>query len=904
MDNKFDRHRGGGGGGGDRYNATTTEEPRHYSSSARHSRGGGSPFPHHRQRNSRGGGGGSSPHDYRTSAFSSGGGRASASASVGRESYRPFNSPPRYPQPPTGDRGGGGLRLMDDGIEGFRRPVSGGEGFGPMGVTGERGFPPVGGGGGGGGAVVGGFRQMDGDRGGGVDEFQHMGGSGGGGSSAGRGFGSVVERSNAGEGLRPMAGGAFQTMAGRVDDGGGLGPAGSGRHTGVFQPIGSGGIDRERYALDSLHMLPPPLTGQKRGYPFSGRERSPDRGGGSFAKLFVGSVPRTATDDDIRPLFEKHGHVLEVALIKDKRTGQQQGCCFVKYASSEEADRAIRELHNQFTLPGGVGPIQVRYADGERERLGATEYKLFVGSLNRQATEKEVEEIFSPFGRVEDVYIMRDEMKQSRGCGFVKYSQREMAQAAINALNGAYTMSGCNQPLIVRFADPKRPRAGEPRGPPLSGPGFGPQLSAPGIRPPPEHGDLLHGSIRSWPSQSPQNLGPPSHVGTLGFGNQFPAESGDMTAIATQGTTQGLPGHSDGSLTGAAVSSTPGSHMSSNQPLPKVPSIGSEISPVQRPLQSPQHFPSLMHMQGSHAQPGQMQPPQSSGQTVYAGAPSSQHLLGRNGQLPVPHAQVQHNAPSTPGQTPVMVNQQPAPVMANQQPAPVQQLQPLSQSPSQLAQMLSQQKQTLQATFQSSQQTLNQLQQQVQQLQPPNKNLTAQAAKHQSAWSGTPSQPGVSTHNAHAAGDLAATSSSLSNFPAATAAISNCNWTEHLSPDGYKYYYNSLTGESKWEKPEELTLYEQQQQKKPSNQQPQLQSHPPGQLAQQTPPMQVLYQGRQSQLHNQAKPLQQASQTLHPEQGYSQVPTMTGLVNDQSQHQQGGAQAVQEWMRRNKHSGI
>lgn len=28
------------------------------------------------------------------------------------------------------------------------------------------------------------------------------------------------------------------------------------------------------------------------------------------------------------------------------------GCCFIKYATSEEADRAIRALHNQHTLPG------------------------------------------------------------------------------------------------------------------------------------------------------------------------------------------------------------------------------------------------------------------------------------------------------------------------------------------------------------------------------------------------------------------------------------------------------------------------------------------------------------------------------------------------------------------------
>lgn len=28
------------------------------------------------------------------------------------------------------------------------------------------------------------------------------------------------------------------------------------------------------------------------------------------------------------------------------------GCCFIKYATPEEADRAIHALHNQYTLPG------------------------------------------------------------------------------------------------------------------------------------------------------------------------------------------------------------------------------------------------------------------------------------------------------------------------------------------------------------------------------------------------------------------------------------------------------------------------------------------------------------------------------------------------------------------------
>ncbi|XP_011100739.1 flowering time control protein FCA isoform X1 [Sesamum indicum] len=832
---KFDRHRGG-----DRY-SNSSEDPHHYNSSGRHSRGGAPPFHHHRQDNYRGGEGGrNSPRSYR-SGFSGSGG--------GRENHRPFDSPPSYPPPPGGD-GGGGLRPIGDGMGGFR-PTVGGEAFGPVGGSGGRGF-----------RGGGGLRPMGGD-----------------------GFPAMGAGVRDGGGFRPSGGGGdgggFLPLGGGGGDGGGFGRiGGGGREGGGYRPMSGTGSDGGRFGLDNYHMPPPPLTGQKRGYPFSSRERSPDREGASFAKLFVGSVPRTATEEDIRPLFDKHGRVLEVALIKDKRTGQQQGCCFIKYASSEEADRAIRALHNQYTLPGGVGPIQVRYADGERERLGATEYKLFVGSLNKQATEKEVEEIFSPYGRVEDVYLMRDEMKQSRGCGFVKYSQREMAQAAINALNGTYTMRGCDQPLTVRFADPKRPRPGESSrgGPTFGGPGFGPRFSAPGIRSVPDRGMPLSGPIpsNSWPPVSPQNLGPDSHVGNHGFGSQFPARSGHMAVSSAPGPIGGLPGNADGSLPGPTVSSATISQL------------------------------------GSHIQPGQVQTPYAASQAPYSQTPLSQ-LPGQNGQLSVPQTQVQHNASTAPGQGPGMANQQP----------PAQQLQPLSQSPSQLAQMLSQQKQTLQATFQSSQQALNQLQQQMQQLQPANQNLAAQqgplAAKQQSPWAGTLSQPIANTPGMQPAGDLASTTSASPTAQAMGPAVApvNCNWTEHMSPDGYKYYYNSLTGESKWEKPEELTLYErhqQQQQQKPLNQHSQVQSHPPGPSIQQTPQMQIHPQvPHHAQLHNQTKPLQQTSQSSYQvpglsakqgakELGYAQIPAGTGSVNDPARYQQ-GVQASQEWMWKTKNSG-
>ena len=83
-------------------------------------------------------------------------------------------------------------------------------------------------------------------------------------------------------------------------------------------------------------------------------------------------------------------------------------------------------------------------------------------------------------------------MKQSRGCGFVKLSNRDMVVASINALNGNYVMRGCDQPLIVCFADPKKPRIGELRGHVAFGsPKFGPRSQEPLSWPVPNVGDPM-----------------------------------------------------------------------------------------------------------------------------------------------------------------------------------------------------------------------------------------------------------------------------------------------------------------------------------------------------------------------------------------------------------------------------
>jgi len=140
---------------------------------------------------------------------------------------------------------------------------------------------------------------------------------------------------------------------------------------------------------------------------------------------------------------------LELVVLRDKRSGAAKGCAFVKYGSRPEADRAIQGLNNIHMLTSAVQPIQVRFADGELERLGATEHKLFVGGVFKDATPEDIQNIFVPYGKVQDVYILKGVNNESKGCAFVKFLDRQEAVTAIENLNEKYRWRWIMPPVIV-----------------------------------------------------------------------------------------------------------------------------------------------------------------------------------------------------------------------------------------------------------------------------------------------------------------------------------------------------------------------------------------------------------------------------------------------------------------------
>lgn len=63
-----------------------------------------------------------------------------------------------------------------------------------------------------------------------------------------------------------------------------------------------------------------------------------------MAKIYVGNLPFSASEADVRTLFSQHGTVESVSLPTDRETGRPRGFGFVEMSQADAA-RAIQSLN-------------------------------------------------------------------------------------------------------------------------------------------------------------------------------------------------------------------------------------------------------------------------------------------------------------------------------------------------------------------------------------------------------------------------------------------------------------------------------------------------------------------------------------------------------------------------------
>ena len=85
--------------------------------------------------------------------------------------------------------------------------------------------------------------------------------------------------------------------------------------------------------------------------------------------LYVGNLPHTTTEAELRTVFQAHGEVEKVSIVTDRETGRARGFAFVEMTNSEEADKAVAAL-NGTELGGRALKINEAKPKTDRPRNG------------------------------------------------------------------------------------------------------------------------------------------------------------------------------------------------------------------------------------------------------------------------------------------------------------------------------------------------------------------------------------------------------------------------------------------------------------------------------------------------------------------------------------------------------
>ena len=81
--------------------------------------------------------------------------------------------------------------------------------------------------------------------------------------------------------------------------------------------------------------------------------------------IYVGNLPYTLSEDDLKSAFSEFGEVSSANIIMDKMSGQSKGFGFVEMPDDSEADQAIKAL-NESALNGRNIKVNQARPRGER----------------------------------------------------------------------------------------------------------------------------------------------------------------------------------------------------------------------------------------------------------------------------------------------------------------------------------------------------------------------------------------------------------------------------------------------------------------------------------------------------------------------------------------------------------
>ncbi|XP_068642551.1 small ribosomal subunit protein cS22 [Aristolochia californica] len=164
-------------------------------------------------------------------------------------------------------------------------------------------------------------------------------------------------------------------------------------------------------------------------------------------RVYVGNIPRTVDNEQLKQIFEEHCSVVKAEVMYDKYTKKSRRFGFVTVSTVEDANLAIEKLND--TEVGGrqikvnitekpLASVDLSLIQADDSTFVDSPYKVYVGNLAKTVTSDTLTKFFSEKGKVLSAKVSRSPgTSKTSGFGFVSFSSDEEVEAAITDFNNA-----------------------------------------------------------------------------------------------------------------------------------------------------------------------------------------------------------------------------------------------------------------------------------------------------------------------------------------------------------------------------------------------------------------------------------------------------------------------------------
>lgn len=163
-------------------------------------------------------------------------------------------------------------------------------------------------------------------------------------------------------------------------------------------------------------------------------------------EVFVGGLDKDASEDDLKKAFSAVGEITEVRLMMNPLTKKNKGFAFLRFATVDQAKRAVKEMKNPVVNGKQCGVTPSQDSD-----------TLFLGNICKTWTKEALKEKLKQYGidSFDDLTLVEDSNNagMNRGFAFLEFSSRSDAMDAFKRLQKRDVVFGVDRNAKVAFAD-------------------------------------------------------------------------------------------------------------------------------------------------------------------------------------------------------------------------------------------------------------------------------------------------------------------------------------------------------------------------------------------------------------------------------------------------------------------